>query len=137
MERDGGIDHTAKLDHDEDGRQGGSRHDPSSHVVKSNFRKSSYVQNRLSPYMPYICYDLAMRKTSVYLTDDEAEELRSVAIATGRSQADLIRDGIQRALLASGVRNRQFHSLAKGHGGGTPYRSWDADDLYRSVMGQE
>lgn len=73
----------------------------------------------------------------MYLTDDEAEELRSAAIATGRSQADLIRDGIQHVLLASGVRNRQFHSLAKGHGGGAPYRSWDADDLYRSVMGHE
>ncbi len=78
-----------------------------------------------------------MRKTSVYLTDDEAEELRKVAVATGRSQADLIREGIQHVLLATGTRNRQFHSLGKEHGGGSAYQSWDVDDLYRSVMGRE
>ena len=78
-----------------------------------------------------------MRKTSVYLTEDEAEELRRLAAATGRSQADLIRGGIQHVLLAGGRGSRQFHSLGKGHGGGDSYQPWDAGDLYRSVMERE
>jgi hypothetical protein len=78
-----------------------------------------------------------MRKTSVYLTDAEAEGLRRAARETGRSQADLIRDGVHHVLVAAGLEKRHFHSLGKGHGGGAPYSPWDADDVYAEVMGKK
>jgi Arc/MetJ-type ribon-helix-helix transcriptional regulator len=76
-----------------------------------------------------------VRKTSVYLSDDEADGLRRAAEATGRSQSELIRAGIQMVLQASGVGKRQFHSMGKGHGGGAPYAPWDSDEVYKAVTG--
>lgn len=78
-----------------------------------------------------------MRKTSVYLTDAEADELKRAAVATGRSQADLIRAGISQIVAQSGIKKRRFHSMGIAHGGGEPYGTWNPDDLYRSVMGHE
>jgi hypothetical protein len=75
-----------------------------------------------------------MKKTSVYLTEEEADGLARLAAATGRSQADLIRDGIRRVLENDGNGARRFHSLGKGHGDGTPYAPWRSEDLYDSVM---
>lgn len=72
-----------------------------------------------------------MRKTSVYLTDDEAEGLRRVAAVEGVAQAELIREGVRRVIAASEARPRIFHSLGKGHGGGRPYERWSPDALYR------
>jgi Arc/MetJ-type ribon-helix-helix transcriptional regulator len=77
-----------------------------------------------------------MRKTSVYLTDEEVEGLRRMASATGRSQADLIRDGIRHMLASTGPGQRHFHSLGKGHGSGNLYTPWAPDDVYRKVMGR-
>ena len=45
-----------------------------------------------------------MRKTSVYLTDEEAEGLRRVAMATGKSQAELIREGVRHVIDTEGNR---------------------------------
>src|SRR3989304_1369166 len=39
-----------------------------------------------------------MRKTSVYLTDDEAEGLRRLAVREGRPQAELIREGVRKVI---------------------------------------
>jgi hypothetical protein len=78
-----------------------------------------------------------MRKTSVYLTEEEAEGLRRAAAATGRSQAELIRDGVRHVIAACGLRRRQFHSLGKGRSGGSPYSGWTSDTLYKEAMGQE
>lgn len=78
-----------------------------------------------------------MKKTSVYLTQEEADGLRKLAIATGKSQAELIREGIQRVLTSEEATPRRFHSLGKGHGGGAPYAPWHPDDLYHAVMGQQ
>jgi Ribbon-helix-helix protein, copG family len=78
-----------------------------------------------------------MRKTSVYLTDAEAEGLRRAARETGRSQADLIRDGVHHVLVAAGLEQRHFCSLGRGHGGGDPYSRWDANDVHAEVMGKE
>jgi hypothetical protein len=75
-----------------------------------------------------------MRKTSVYLSDEEAEGLRRAARATGRSQAELIREGIRHVLLADGA--RRFHSMGKGRGGGRSYEHWDQDELYHAAMGR-
>jgi Arc/MetJ-type ribon-helix-helix transcriptional regulator len=74
-----------------------------------------------------------MRKTTVYLTDEEAEGLRHLAAATGRSQAELIREGVRR-VLARRLR-RTFHSLAIGESDGTRPR-WDAEDLYQKTRGE-
>jgi len=77
-----------------------------------------------------------MRKTSVYLTDDEAEGLRRVAIREGRPQAELIREGVRRVITDLEAQPRAFRSRGAGHGGGRAYEPWDPDELYRKVMGR-
>jgi len=71
-----------------------------------------------------------MQKTSVYLTPEEAESLRSAAARTGRSRAELIREGVRLVTDGSGTEQREFRSLGRGHGGGAPSGRWDAEDLY-------
>jgi hypothetical protein len=75
-----------------------------------------------------------MHKTSVYLTADEAEQLRRAAARTGRSQAQLIREGVRLVAAEEQPAPRVFHSLGMGHGGGAPYRGWDAEELHRAVV---
>jgi hypothetical protein len=77
-----------------------------------------------------------MYKTSVYLTPEESMRLKRVAMRTGRSQAELIREGVQ-LVTAEGELQRTFHSLGKGRGDGRGRARWDADELYRSVTGRE
>jgi hypothetical protein len=77
-----------------------------------------------------------MRKTSVYLTPEEAASLRLTAVRTGRSQAELIREGVRLVTSDPDRERRAFRSLAKGRGGGTPYHAWDPEELHRSVTGQ-
>jgi hypothetical protein len=69
-----------------------------------------------------------MRKTTVYLSDEDADGLRRLAAATGQPQAELIRQAIAR-LLARTPR-RKFRSLGMGRGPGGPTPSWDADDIH-------
>jgi len=76
-----------------------------------------------------------MRKTSVYLSDEEAEALRVFAESSGRSQAEIIRDAVRRAVAAGGAPQRVFHSMGMGHGGGPRHDAWDAEDLLAEVMG--
>ncbi len=75
-----------------------------------------------------------MRKTSVYLDDDEAEALRRVAASTGRPQADIIREGVRRVIDEIEGGARVFRSLGKGSGGGKPYSPWNARDLYKKAV---
>ena len=77
-----------------------------------------------------------MKKTSVYLTNDEAEALRRVSLSTGKSQSMLIREGIRHVIGGDEPAGRHFHSMGMGHGGGQPHTSWDPDDLYDKVMGR-
>ena len=78
-----------------------------------------------------------MKKTSVYLTEEDAAGLRRLAVREGRTQAELIRDGIQRVLQESGEKPREFRSLGKGRGGGREYTPWDVNALYeKRVAGQ-
>jgi hypothetical protein len=78
-----------------------------------------------------------MNKTSVYLTPEESLHLKRTAARTGRSQAELIREGVRLVTAQSGETHRTFHSLGKGRGGGAPYSRWDADELHRSVTGRD
>lgn len=78
-----------------------------------------------------------MRKTSVYLTQDEAEGLRRLAVREGKAQAELIREGIRRVIADDAERPRSFHSLAVGASGGGKARRWTSDELYRKSKGED
>ena len=77
-----------------------------------------------------------MRKTSVYLTDDEAEGLRRLAVREGRPQAELIREGVRKVISEIESQPRAFRSLAAGRGGGKKTGHWTSDELYRKAMGR-
>ena len=77
-----------------------------------------------------------MRKTSVYLTEDEAEGLRNLAVREGRPQAELIREGVRLVIADGDAQPRTFRSLASGHGGGRTPARWASDELYRKAMGK-
>lgn len=79
---------------------------------------------------------MSMRKTSVYLSDDEAEGLRRASASEGVAQAELIRKGIRRVVAEAEARPRTFHSLGKGHGGGQRYRRWDSTRLHERKMSE-
>lgn len=59
-----------------------------------------------------------MRKTTVYLPEEDWAALRRAAIATGRSQAELIREGVR--MVTDGQRERPFHSMGVGRSSGPP-----------------
>jgi hypothetical protein len=75
-----------------------------------------------------------MRKTSVYLSDQEAEQLRLLSLRDGRPQAELIREGVRHVIAEADPARRQYRSLGRGRGGGRPYEPWLADDLYERKM---
>ena len=77
-----------------------------------------------------------MRKTSVYLTDDEAEGLRRVAVREGRPQAELIREGVRKVIAEIETQPRTFRSLGAGRGGGGKSATLTSDELYRKVTGK-
>jgi Arc/MetJ-type ribon-helix-helix transcriptional regulator len=77
---------------------------------------------------------MAMRKTTVYLAHEEAEGLRRLSAETGKSQAELVREGVRRLL---GQRGRKFHSLGLGKGTGKPALRGRSDAVYRETMGKE
>lgn len=75
-----------------------------------------------------------MRKTTVYLNDDEAEALRQLAAATGVSQAELIRDAIRQTVAK--LPERRFRSLGRGEGSGGPTPHWRASEVYEEAFGK-
>jgi hypothetical protein len=77
-----------------------------------------------------------MRKTTVYLADGEAEGLRRLAALTGRSQAELVREGVRRVLDDQSV-ERTFHSMGRGRGSGSARPRWDPDELYAKTRRRE
>jgi Arc/MetJ-type ribon-helix-helix transcriptional regulator len=76
-----------------------------------------------------------MRKTSVYLSDQEAEQLKQLSVRDGRPQAELIREGVRHVIAEAGAERRQYRSLGKGRGGGEPYQPWRSKELYERSMG--
>jgi len=77
-----------------------------------------------------------MRKTSVYLTSEEAEGLRRLAVREGRPQAELIREGIRRVIADAGDRPRVFRSLGIGRSDGSKPARWTSDELYAKSIGK-
>jgi predicted transcriptional regulator len=75
-----------------------------------------------------------MRKTTVYLDDEEAEALRKLAASTGVSQAELIRKAIRHAVAS--VPAREFRSLGLGQGNGERDLRWSAAELYDKAFGR-
>ena len=75
-----------------------------------------------------------MRKTTVYLTDEEADALRATAAATGRSQSELIRDGIRR--VTARRTKRVFHSMGSGDSG-DPTLAERLDEAYGEDLERE
>lgn len=76
-----------------------------------------------------------MRKTSVYLSVEEADSLRRLAVREGRPQAELIREGIRRVIQDAGAPERTFRSLAAGASGGRKPGRWSSEELYRKTRG--
>ncbi|MGI8573841.1 MAG: ribbon-helix-helix protein, CopG family [Egibacteraceae bacterium] len=74
-----------------------------------------------------------MVKTSVYLSEDEAAALRQAALRSGRSQADLIREGVRNVV--AGQPERRFASRAAGSG--PAYERPDPDEIHQRVVGRE
>jgi Arc/MetJ-type ribon-helix-helix transcriptional regulator len=76
-----------------------------------------------------------MHKTTVYLEESQVERLGRLAGAVGRSQAELIREGVERLLEEAPPRT--FHSMGKGRGGGAGApRGWDGEGLHAKVRGE-
>jgi hypothetical protein len=75
-----------------------------------------------------------MRKTTVYLNESESEGLRRMTAATGRSQAELIREGV-RFVIEQGP-PCTFHSMGRGEGGGEIRPRWRADEVYERAFGR-
>ena len=69
-----------------------------------------------------------MRKTSVYLTDEECAGLQRIAATTGKSQSELIREGLRRLFEDAEDKPRRFASMGMGGGDWQPYARWDAAD---------
>ncbi len=70
-----------------------------------------------------------MKKTSVYLSDDEDAALRRAAEATGIARSDLIREGIRAVVLNHAATPRVFHSMGRGRSGSARPRHWTSDEL--------
>ncbi|MDX6632135.1 MAG: hypothetical protein QOG26_140 [Solirubrobacterales bacterium] len=75
-----------------------------------------------------------MHKTTVYLTDEQVEGLRRLALARNESQAELIREGIGRVLTEAP--EREFHSMGKGESKQGASRRWTSDELYEKAFGR-
>ena len=77
-----------------------------------------------------------MRKTSVYLTEEEADGLRRLAVREGRPQAELIREGIQLVIAQVGAKPRTFQSLGAGRSTRRKPARWTSDELDRQALGE-
>ena len=52
-----------------------------------------------------------VRRTTIYLTDDQKLGLEAIAASTRRSEADLIREGVDRVVEANRARHRKPRAL--------------------------
>lgn len=71
-------------------------------------RASIECQSRQPIEIPYVLpYTLGMRKTSVYLDEQQAERLAYLALKEGRSQAEILREAVA-AYRPKQSRDREF-----------------------------
>ena len=71
-----------------------------------------------------------MKKTSVYLSDEEDEALSRAAETTGIARSALIREGIRSVVLVHAGRPRAFHSMGRGRSGSVKPRRWTSEELF-------
>jgi hypothetical protein len=74
-----------------------------------------------------------MVKATVYIDEQDAAALRKLVAATGRSQAQLIREAIAEKIRTEEPRRLSF--IGAGEGTGEPI-SRDADQIVRAELGQ-
>lgn len=74
-----------------------------------------------------------MKRMSVCIDDDEADSLRRWAARTGKPQAELIREGIRRAIQQAEA--DEFLRVGAGEGTGDPAdRHWTPEEVYAKVF---
>jgi hypothetical protein len=71
-----------------------------------------------------------MRKTSVYLDEDQARRLASIARQEGRSQAEILREAVA-TYQPRPSQDRNFALAGSGHGGGSSIAEVPEEDLLR------
>lgn len=71
-----------------------------------------------------------MRKTSVYLSDEQAERLARLARDESRSQADILRDAIDNYRPRPPA-DRRLAMVGCAEGDGTPFTQEMADELMK------
>jgi len=81
-----------------------------------------------------------MRKTSVYLTDDEAEGLRRLAVREGRPQAELIREGVRKVIAENLIQEERIDAEAReilqGHSKEIRDTALDYSRIFNLVKGK-
>jgi hypothetical protein len=76
-----------------------------------------------------------MIKTTVYLSESEAADLRRTAALRGQSQSTLIREGVRQVTRTTGP--HRFLSKGAGQGSGDPTPiTWDTEALADEVGGR-
>lgn len=105
-------------------------------IVNLGRDRSLVTEFRALDATPYVGHPTPMRKTSVYLTAEEAEGLRQLAVREGRPQAELIREGVRRVIAEVTSRPRTFRSLGVARSGESMPRRWTSSELYRKSKGE-
>ncbi|CAN5835515.1 hypothetical protein BH20ACT7_BH20ACT7_13500 [soil metagenome] len=76
-----------------------------------------------------------MIKTTVYLSESEAADLRRTSALRGQSQSELIREGVREVTRTAG--GHRFRSKGVGQGSGEPTPiTWDTEALADEVAGR-
>jgi predicted transcriptional regulator len=71
-----------------------------------------------------------MKKTSVYLSEDDALRLQRLAEQDGKSQADIIREGLA-AYERDRIPDRNFAMLGAGEGDGSSVADTPEEELFQ------
>jgi Ribbon-helix-helix protein, copG family len=69
-----------------------------------------------------------MRKTSVYLDEDQARRLATLAREEGRSQAEILREAVA-TYQSKPAQDRNFELAGSGYGDGSSISSVPEEDL--------
>jgi Ribbon-helix-helix protein, copG family len=91
--------------------------------------RSDLVAGEQMPYlMPYTFSN--MRKTSVYLDEDQAQRLARLAREEGRSQAEVLREAVA-TYQPKPSQDRNFTLAGSGHGDGSSITDVPEEDLLK------